>query len=553
MIEPLDVLRQRLSVTTDTTERIDLLIQIARRTHQSDPDGARRLGRNALKLAKARGDMSRIARALTGLGFCDYVQRRFDSGITLFRQALPYAQQSNDADTIARALQGMAVCQTEQSLFVEAMANLVDALSTARAGKCHRTEAMVLNSTGFIHMTLCDYPKALDCFQSSLAILEELGEEHGTMLPLNNIGKIYLSIQDNNQAELYFRRMYTIGQKLNDQFSIGLVQLNLGEVHERRHELNAALDYFRNALEIMIALGDKRRQAYLLNAIGMCLTMSDNREEAIVYMEQALELAIESSSSLHITIRLVLGNALAHSAPERSFDLFKESLAGAIEVGDRDIELRCHQALSRYYEGRGDGLAALEHYKRATELREEIMGRKTEREITQMQMRTEIERAAREKEQLRLEKEQLEVEIEHTNRELAAKALQLVEKHEFLGSLKKEMSDVAQSLDGKARPAVKGLMRQLDGNIDRDENWKLFEEQFEKVNNNFLQRLSQRYPGLSRTELKICALLKLNLSSKEIAAMLVSSERTIRNHRYRIRKKLDLDEEANLTTFFASM
>ena len=115
------------------------------------------------------------------------------------------------------------------------------------------------------------------------------------------------------------------------------------------------------------------------------------------------------------------------------------------------------------------------------------------------------------------------------------------------------MQDVAESLEGKHRPAMKGLMRQVDGNINSEEEWKAFEEQFESVHQGFIERLAKRYPELTRTELKVCALLKLQMSTKEIANVLATTINNIEVQRYRIRKKLGLSTEQSFASLFAEI
>jgi AraC family transcriptional regulator, chitin signaling transcriptional activator len=172
--------------------------------------------------------------------------------------------------------------------------------------------------------------------------------------------------------------------------------------------------------------------------------------------------------------------------------------------------------------------------------------------LMQFRVRLEIERAERDREVLRLEKQGLEKEMGHRLKELTATALHVVEKNEFLDSLKREISEVVRVVDGKVRPALRGLLRQVDAKINDVEDWDAFEKQFEMVHHEFIHSLTRRCPTLTKTELKVCALVKLNLSNKEIARILSISFRTIEVHRRNIRKKLDIPLETKLTTYLAS-
>ena len=87
----------------------------------------------------------------------------------------------------------------------------------------------------------------------------------------------------------------------------------------------------------------------------------------------------------------------------------------------------------------------------------------------------------------------------------------------------------------------------------QDNNWKVFDHYFESVNKNFYTRLKQKYPEISSNDLKICALIKLNLSIKKMATILNISPDSVKTARHRLRKKLQLSTEENLTDFILSV
>jgi DNA-binding CsgD family transcriptional regulator len=91
--------------------------------------------------------------------------------------------------------------------------------------------------------------------------------------------------------------------------------------------------------------------------------------------------------------------------------------------------------------------------------------------------------------------------------------------------------------------------RNIRQNIQNDDNWKKFEENFDLVYENYLRRLGESYPDLNITDKKICAYIKMGLSSKDMAPLLNMSVRSIETNRYRIRKKMDLEREVNLSEY----
>lgn len=142
---------------------------------------------------------------------------------------------------------------------------------------------------------------------------------------------------------------------------------------------------------------------------------------------------------------------------------------------------------------------------------------------------------------------------QHKNQEMANLMINLARKNEMLGEIKEEIIHVVSSL--KAGD-VKGGSRELlmlngkiDNNIENDDLLKRIEEQFDLVHNKFMQRLSERHPDLSNNERMMCAYLKMNLSTKEIAPLLNISVRGVESMRYRLRKKIGLDRDEGLMAY----
>jgi DNA-binding CsgD family transcriptional regulator len=97
------------------------------------------------------------------------------------------------------------------------------------------------------------------------------------------------------------------------------------------------------------------------------------------------------------------------------------------------------------------------------------------------------------------------------------------------------------------------MVREIDAAINDDSAWETFNERFQELHQDFLKTLSGRFPALTPGELRICALLKISLSTKEIASILRVSARTVEDHRNNIRKKLGLSAKENFATFLMTL
>lgn len=153
----------------------------------------------------------------------------------------------------------------------------------------------------------------------------------------------------------------------------------------------------------------------------------------------------------------------------------------------------------------------------------------------------------------KLEKEKLDMELRHKSQEIADLMISVKRKNEILTEIKRGLVVAMNQLKGnqlkESRQQLILINGKIDTNIEGDEILKRFEEQFDVVNNMFMQKLSSQYPSLNLNERMMCAYLRMNLSTKEMAPLLNISVRGVETMRYRLRKKLGLEREDNLMEF----
>jgi DNA-directed RNA polymerase specialized sigma24 family protein len=128
--------------------------------------------------------------------------------------------------------------------------------------------------------------------------------------------------------------------------------------------------------------------------------------------------------------------------------------------------------------------------------------------------------------------------------------MNLVVKNEFMESIKEELQDVKRK--GKSletRQALEKIVKEIETNLKLQEDWEQFEFHFDQVHGDFLNRLREKFNDLSPNEQKLCALLRLNLHTKDIANLMGISLRGVEIARYRLRKKLDLNQGQNLSKY----
>ncbi len=190
---------------------------------------------------------------------------------------------------------------------------------------------------------------------------------------------------------------------------------------------------------------------------------------------------------------------------------------------------------------------------RTRTIREKLQHEK-EHALTLKESQMREERLQHEKAMIELSKSKLENEVSFKNSELASTVMSVVRQNETLLKIRE---DIDHAIRGEDKDALvrhlKKIVKTIGNEVKPDQNWNQFELLFNQIHENFLQRLKERFPDLTSRDLKLCAYLRMNLNSKEIAPLLSLSIRGVEDLRYRVRKKMGLDTTVNLTEFILTL
>tara|TARA_R110000868_G_scaffold193008_1_gene437630 strand:- start:8246 stop:10954 length:2709 start_codon:yes stop_codon:yes gene_type:complete len=169
--------------------------------------------------------------------------------------------------------------------------------------------------------------------------------------------------------------------------------------------------------------------------------------------------------------------------------------------------------------------------------------RQREKLLLNAEQELELKELENQSQLMKFNNDKLRHDIESKNRELGISTMSLIKKNEFLNTIKKEL----KKAEGLSH--VKQVVKIIDKNLNNTDDWNLFEEAFNNVDKNFLKKIKTEHPSLTSNDLRLCAYLRLNLSSKEIAPLLNISSRSVEVKRYRLRKKLELSHDVSLTDY----
>nr|WP_321234182.1 triple tyrosine motif-containing protein [uncultured Psychroserpens sp.] len=223
-------------------------------------------------------------------------------------------------------------------------------------------------------------------------------------------------------------------------------------------------------------------------------------------------------------VRARLGDNISTNTASYNFSIDKpwyltNSMIGLYVFGFIAFSFLMHNIYKRYYRKQRETL--LETNRREMELKE----LETEQQLMQFK------------------NEKLQQDVDNKNRELAISTMSLIKKNEFLNNIKEELKSANQNNE------LKPVIKIIDKNLNNTDDWKFFQEAFNNADKDFLKKVKAKHPKLTPNDLRLCAYLRLNLSSKEIAPLLNISPRSVEVKRYRLRKKMELAHESSLTNY----
>jgi DNA-binding CsgD family transcriptional regulator len=183
-----------------------------------------------------------------------------------------------------------------------------------------------------------------------------------------------------------------------------------------------------------------------------------------------------------------------------------------------------------------------------------LQQQKYEEEQKKLRYLHQLELDSNDRQIVQLKNEKLEAEVNFKNKELASVTMHLVQRGKLLSSIKDELIRLQRTVETPSgAQEFKKVIRMLGDDENNDEDWEHFAIHFDQVHSNFLTNLKGKYPTLTSTDQKLCAYLRMNLSSKEIAQLMNISLRGVEISRYRLRKKLQVPTEVNLYDYFIQL
>lgn len=428
--------------------------------------------------------------------------------------------------------------------------------------------ATITTPVGYFVKNRNQCSQALECFDKAWENAKKIPRRrssHAISMILTDIGSLYETRRHYARALACNKETFELAQTAGDQVLLGLSYPNKGRTDEAMRSFALSNDAYLKAAAISLSLGMSDRAAQRQNAMAGNYLKLKNSTQAALYATKALRAA----NSPHLP-------ETAEKALHKLATLYEQSGSYARSL----TYLGRYQAIKDTLfnrEKRGQ-MSKLQILSEADEKQKQIQVLKAEtaREkilrnalvagtvlivfigLLLLGMKRHKDNMIRQsqealmQEQLKnvlLHESALQHEIDSKTKELATYALNFIQKNQLLEELNTRVTKIRKETDGVLAGELSSLQHLIRRSVNLDKDWAEFRLYFEQLHDRFFEELSSRYPGLSNKELRLCALLKLNLQTKEMATILGISPSSVKMARYRLRKKLHLNSEEDLTCF----
>lgn len=432
---------------------------------------------------------------------------------------------------------------------------------------------------GLIYSDQTNYNRALDYFMEAIAIFEPLNRSDRIATSYNKVGELLTYQKKYTQAYDYLIKALNIHQGNGFDYGISESNNRLGQLFIRQGEFDKGLVYLFNSLEISEKINDQEGIARDYENIGNAYLHIKNFGKAQQYLSKGEQKAKEFGSKRwlrdiyqdfkHLSVsRGELEEALRYSELYMTMkdSLFNEQMANRIaemekraEIAVKEKELEAIKQERQLLEEKDKlnitlnavfvvsiVLLAISAYLVINRQRLKIRKDKDLFESKQALSKAELDNS-------QLRQGELKQELEFKNKELTSYTINFIRKNEVMEELKESIKSIKSTVDRETAAKLTKLSRTVDNALDVDKDWEDFKLYFENVHKDFFRNLKLQFPELGNSELKLCALLKLNLNMKETASIMGISPESVKTARYRLRKKLNLKKEESLTDFVMSV
>lgn len=451
-------------------------------------------------------------------------------------------KQFNAADDLAKKLDNDSIQIAVQNQLAEvclllknydkAIEYLTQASSKASKFKFIEMEAIAEELLGTCYEKKSNYLQALHHQENSLLLFNSMQQQEGIAIVNENIGSIYEDLEQYDTARAYFQKAYEFFVAMNHEGQMNVLN-NLGDTYRKQGLYAKGLTYTIQAKELAELWYDAHQLESAYRDMAKSYTETKAYEKAYNCLQKSNEIKEEQFYSQNFEQMNVLQTVYDTKVKEDKIQLLTQE--NKITKAQQNL---MWFAIAVLVVGGIGFYLFLDRKRKSNSKLQEFEQRTIRAELKQKQ----------------IEEVNLQKEIQLKTASLSKYSLNLAQKNKLISEVALTLKNLSDRSRVDVPSKLKELAKQLEVSLQEDDEWEEFMHFFEDVHPDFIKKISNAASQkLTSTELRLAMLLRLNLSSKEIASVLRVTPDSVRVARYRLRKKLPIDQKEELISFMLEL
>lgn len=482
---------------------------------------------DASQLFRQDNKQNELAYNYIYLGILYYYNRDNALSNNYFRQALSLFRRQQDQKGLAIAYGNIGFLFEKGQLYDSASHYQNLALKEYSTANDKAGMAKIYENVGSIYEDLGQYDSAMAYFRKALKHYEEQDERVLHIEVLNNIGDIYRKTGHYKEALSYSMKATAISRQSNERYQLSSGYRDIAKTYNLLGRDDSAFYYLDLSRKYLLDIYSHESSMQLAFLQAQDDVRKKNREIEKLNNAQRINIVITVSVVIIIILLVAIGWIILNRQKlkiknERSLNKQqKEILETQNRLMQADLKA---QVLGE------------------EKLKSELLAQQLEREKLDAELKNKA-----------LEETLLKEQIEVKTKELSTNALHVIQKNQLLEQLKTGIGSLVDDEKRDQKKQLRQLLSQINQNFSNESYWEEFKNTFEQIHQSFFEELKKTCPELSSSELRLVCLLKMNMSSNDMATMLGISTDSLRVARYRLRKKLNLEQGGNLVAFLQNL
>lgn len=504
------------------------------------------------------------ATLIFNLGLLYQEQGNYDSALVFNEKAAEIFLSYNDSLKYASSLDLFSSIHNEKGNYFLNLKYATEAADIFHKYGDELREADALIKIGMGFGVLEDYRSAIEYYESAIKLYRKHQDKHWENFAIQKIAQAYLSMNDLTKAD----SIIDYSLQLSD--SLGAIQTLSegydvkGEIFFAKGEYNRAIEYFQKALKTNEDAADSTFIATEYISIGRCYQQLGLSDKAMNSYLSVLPISLKMDVKENLkTIYENVSEIYEHSGNEgQAFNYYKKYVNVKDSIYNNEKSRLIADMQTKYDTDRKEKEIALQNQTIT------ILEQKAEiQELIRMRLIVSIVvvviffllgfyvlwlRMKKNKLKQEIENERLTFELDLKKRELTTHTLHIIQKNELLENLQSKVTELKQK-DVNHGSSYNQITRLINTNRLIERDWGNFKSVFEQVHPDFFTKLKSLYANISANELRMAAMMKMNLNTKEMASILNITPESVKKARYRMRKKFDLVAESNVQEYLIKL